>query len=162
MKLELKHFTTYVPYGLMVQYEGIINGSEISKKEKELQQERDISFPFAINDENIIKPVLGTKTGKLKAISIYNDYWVVRCGKYPNHLKSFCGGHGLKLLLKPISEITYDNYLEMRQEIGEEKWDNSYTKYFNDLIDNFEDAAKLMPCAPQAVFEYLASKHYDV
>ena len=36
MKLELKHFTTYVPYGLMVQYEGIINGSEISKKEKEL------------------------------------------------------------------------------------------------------------------------------
>jgi hypothetical protein len=68
----------------------------------------------------------------------------------------------IKPILKPLKEINYDNYIEFREFIGEEKWDNSYTQYFNDLIDNFENVAKLIQCAPQAVFEYFVSKHYDV
>ncbi len=103
-QLELKHLAPYLPYGLKCEYEGIINGSEISKQRREFQKENE---PFT-NWEYYepIKEIKGFKIAPLKTIHIYKKYWVATCGIYNGGRKSFYNGKGIKPILRPLSDLT--------------------------------------------------------
>ena len=71
MELELKHLAPYLPYGLMVQYEGIINGSELSDFDKAFNEslEKESKLLLDSPDERI-----GFKIGKIRRIEFW-DRW---------------------------------------------------------------------------------------
>lgn len=103
MKLEIKHLASYLPYGLNCQYEGIINGKELSAQRKEYKLDNE---PF----ENWryfepIEEIKGLKIAPLKNIRTYKKYWVASCGIYNTGQKNFYNGIGLKPILRPLSDL---------------------------------------------------------
>jgi len=114
MSVELNIWSAYLPYNVNCQFEGIINGREISKQRKEFQIENE---PFT-NWEYYepIKEIVGTKIAPLKAIRVYKKYFVVNCGIYAKGLKNFYNGNGAKLVLHPLSDLTKEI------EFGKEKF----------------------------------------
>ena len=105
MSVELNIWSAYLPYNVKCQFEGIINGREISKQRKEFQIENE---PFT-NWEYYepIKEIVGTKIAPLKAIRVYKKYFVVNCGIYAKGLKNFYNGNGAKLILRPMEDLKY-------------------------------------------------------
>lgn len=71
MELELKHLAPYLPYGLKVQYEGIINGSELSDFDKAFNEslEKESKLLLGRPDERI-----DFKIGKIRRIEFW-DRW---------------------------------------------------------------------------------------
>jgi hypothetical protein len=67
----------------------------------------------------------------------------------------------IKPLLIPITNLSYEIRYKA-YEYASKKGISAhyYDDYYNDFLYKYSD--KLMPCAPQAVFEYFVSKHYDV
>jgi hypothetical protein len=112
-QLQLKEIVGYLPYGLKCQYEGIINGKEISKHRKEFEQDGD---PFC-NWEHFepIEEIKGLKVAPLKTIRKYKNYWVATCGIYNNGQKGFYNGFGIKPILFPISLFKDINSNEMNE-----------------------------------------------
>jgi hypothetical protein len=100
----LEHLAPYLPYGLKCQYEGILNGSEISKHRREFEKEGE---PF-IDWQHFepIEEIKGLKVAPLKTIRVYKKYWVATCGIYNGGQKGFYNGFGLKPILRPLSDYT--------------------------------------------------------
>lgn len=111
MKLELNHLAPYLPYGLKVQYEGIINGAELKQWEKEFSDRYEINgtYPTRPYPEAII----GNKVGFIKRIEF-------RKNGSPSFLignkvgKRYYDLEGIKPLLLPLSAL----YEEIDGEIG--------------------------------------------
>lgn len=101
-KLELKHLCGYLPHGLKCQYEGIINGKELSEEDKRLSK-IDV---FSNEYEYAISPINGLKIAELKEIKIYRHYWTAHIGIYRRGLKTFVNGYNFKPLLLPLSALT--------------------------------------------------------
>jgi len=107
MKLELKHLAPYLPYGLKCQYEGIVNGGEISKKRKEYKKENEPFVNWSYFRD--IDEIKGLKIAPLKSIRVYKKYWVATCGIYNKGQKGFYSGIGIKPILRPLSDIQDDD-----------------------------------------------------
>lgn len=71
MKLELKYLAPYLPYGLKVQYEGIINSSELSAFDKAFNESLKKESRLLLDrpDERI-----DFKIGKMRRIEFW-DRW---------------------------------------------------------------------------------------
>ncbi len=104
MKLEIKHLAPYLPYGLKCEYEGIINGKEISAQHKAFNIEND-PFPNWEYYEPI-EEVIGLKIAPLKSIRTYKKYFLATCGIHNRGLKNFYNGIGIKPILRPLSDLT--------------------------------------------------------
>lgn len=139
-KLELEHIVPYLPYKLMCEYEGIINGKELSKQNK--QYEAD-GLPFYFS----IEPVKGPKIAPIKELRIFKNYWKVYIGNYRIGLKSFVNGHEFKPLLIPLSEF---NDSEADTEIF--NTGKAYTSVKLNQPSQF----------PYWQFEILVKHHFDV
>lgn len=103
MKLELEHLAPYLPYGLKCQYEGIVNGGEISKKRKEYKKENEPFVNWSYFRD--IDEIKGLKIAPLKSIRVYKKYWVATCGIYNKGQKGFYSGIGIKPILRPLSDL---------------------------------------------------------
>lgn len=129
--LKIKHLAPYLPYGLKCQYEGIVNGGEISKKRKEYKKENEPFVNWSYFRD--IDEIKGLKIAPLKSIRVYKKYWVATCGIYNKGQKGFYSGIGIKPILRPLSDLT--------KEIGFNGEDvklydlmTDYTKvYWNDI-----------------------------
>lgn len=109
MKLEIKHLAPYLPYGLKVQYEGIINTKELSEyrsRERDFNNKKysngDIWEPF---QEPYPEEILGLKIGLIKEIGIYQMNTVYLVGIKTKGLKKFYNG-GFFPILRPLSDYT--------------------------------------------------------
>lgn len=102
--LTIKELAAYLPYELKCQYEGIVNGSEISKQRREFQKE---NTPFTNWDFfEPINEIKGLKIAPLKSIISHKKSWVATCGVYNTGQKKFYKGIGLKPILHPLSSLT--------------------------------------------------------
>ena len=71
--LELKHIAPYLPYGLKVQYEGILNGKELKEYDK---SEPLLSDPYSeeyIEFWRNRREDIGLKISKIKEVKFYNN-----------------------------------------------------------------------------------------
>lgn len=106
-KLELKHLVGYLPYGLKVQYEGILNGKGLKEYDKTEPKDSD---PYS--DEYILwwknrKEEIGQKIAKIKEIRFYNGYSRIYVGIHHGFLKPMFISD-IKPILRPLSSITID------------------------------------------------------
>jgi hypothetical protein len=118
MKLELKHLAPYLPYGVKVQYLGIINGKEISRAEKGIKEKYGEDLFVGAEHEEALKkvplPEYGLKVGLIKKVEIYLDYWCLRVGN--GHKKIYpmdFVNTDAKLILRPLSDLTDDQINEL-------------------------------------------------
>ena len=129
MELNITHLQHYLAYGLKVQYEGIINGTELKQWEKEFSDRYEINgiYPTIPCPEAII----GDKIGFVKRIEF-------RKNGSPSFLignkvgKRYYDLEGVKPLLLPLSVL----YEEIDGEIGIielAKIATSDLQYCNDL-----------------------------
>lgn len=103
MELELKHLAPHLPYGLKVQYEGIINGSELSDFDKAFNEslEKESKLLLDRPDERI-----GFKIGKIRRIEFWDRWANIWVGN--KRLKRVLLSE-IKPLLLPMSSL----YTEM-------------------------------------------------
>lgn len=108
MKLELKHITPYLPYGLKVQYTGVINGkekSEYNKTEPITYIDDILSLEWA---NNFPKDVHGLKIAPIKKVSFWKERTILEVGIKSHGLKklqiSKWYNDDFKLVLRPISD----------------------------------------------------------
>jgi hypothetical protein len=141
-QLELKEIVGYLPYGLKCQYEGIINGREISKHRKEFEQDGNTFCNWEYFEP--IEEIKGLKVAPLKTIRKYKNYWVATCGIYNNGQKGFYNGFGMEPILFPISSLT-----EFLREI--------YQEYNYSLL-----AIKEMPYATIVAYQLMGETFKDI
>ena len=103
MKLELKHIVGYLPYGLKVQYSGIINVDEFrdyNKRYKEASK-GDMFFEFS---EQRPEEVIGLKIGKIRILEICEKFNKYRIGG--KGMQTHYGTKKFKPILRPLSDLT--------------------------------------------------------
>lgn len=140
MKLELKHLAPYLPYGLKCQYEGIINGAELSAQDKAYKENGE---PFDWS----VTPVNGLKLGTIKSVHLTKDgRWRVYIGQKAG--KAFYNGFDFKPLLRPLSsmnEAECDAY-------------NEISGMCHSITNDFYDQCYRQAC----LTNLLASRHIDM
>lgn len=99
--LQLEQLAPYLPYGLKVQYEGIINGNELSKhyaKNKQKNGSFDMSYKS-------LEQIKGLKNGYIKKVEFWKNGSVYFLGIKSMGLKPF---HKIefKPILRPLSDLT--------------------------------------------------------
>lgn len=101
-----RKLSDYLPFylGCEVEYEGVLNGKELKA---ELQANKHDVFYIPK-----IQEIKGMKRGFLREIRVSQDgsYTVCKVGR--RGLKSFWGVPDFKLVLRPLSDITYDEFIE--------------------------------------------------
>lgn len=103
-QLTIRELAPYLPYGLRVQYEGIINGKEISNYNKEWNKAHLNPTDKDYQTYKLPAEVRGTKTGYLKVIEVYKKFVKYRIGD--NGLQTHYGTERFKPLLRPLSQLT--------------------------------------------------------
>lgn len=101
-ELELKHIAPYLPYGLKVQYEGILNGKELKEYDK---SEPVLSDPYSeeyIEFWRNRREDIGLKISKIKEVKFYNNYIKFYVGRHHGYLKPLYLGD-FKPILRPLS-----------------------------------------------------------
>jgi hypothetical protein len=104
MQLTIEHLNPYLPYGLKVQYEGIINGAELAEHKKQKPLSMDT---HAINKwfDEMPAEKIGLKIAKVKAVKFFNQYHKIHVGKNYIHSKT-CYLHNIRPILRPLSDLT--------------------------------------------------------
>jgi len=110
-KLLLEHIAPYLPYGLKCQYEGITNGKDL--KEWNTKFKNSLSSAGYLDSHPQPQIVKGLKIGKIKRLSFFNDYWVAHIGIMQQGLKSFYNGNEFYPILRPLSDLTSDQLIEL-------------------------------------------------
>jgi hypothetical protein len=114
MKLELKHIAPYLPYGLKVQYTGVINGKELSKHLSEFNKKcREIDDDNGSwNDYPEYNPpekIIGIKSAPIKKVSIWKNHLIIEVGIKSGGLKKFRISNyseaDFKPILRPLSDF---------------------------------------------------------
>jgi len=170
-KLELKDLACYLPYGIMCQYEGIINGKELAAEQKQFATDGH-PFDFAA------KPKKGLKIAPIKEIRLYKNYWKAYIGNYPRHAKSFVNGIGFKPLVIPLSQLTKEEWVEVFKagcaefndkfsvDIDNENWVTLDLCYDISTFDfrwkEFKISHHMPPFNQLAAFQKLYSLHADL
>lgn len=159
-KLELKHISPYLPYGLKVQYEGIINGSELSDFDKAFNEslEKESKLLLDRPDEKI-----DFKIGKIRRIEFWDRWANIWVGnKRPKRVLL----NEIKPILRPLSDLC-------KEIDGEIPADILFPKEYYSLVDFYEEYNRenqiqsfikdgLNWCETYSFWEYLLSKHFDV
>ena len=163
--LTLEQLAPYLPYGLKCQYEGILNGREISKQRKEYHKENE---PFA-NWEHYtpIEQIKGLKIAPLKTIRVYKKYWVATCSVYNHGQKVFYNGFGIKPILRNLSDLTKE--IEHNGErfvvidILEQDENNDYLADCNIWTQKLFEEQKILSLEfiPYGVMQILFKYHFD-
>jgi hypothetical protein len=105
-KLTIKELAAYLPYGVKLEYEGILNGKEISDYKK-------LTPKFNINNSddyfyymrNLPLEIVGKKISEIKAIKFFKKYTTIHLGTYHGHLKT-CSFHNIKPILYSLDYLT--------------------------------------------------------
>lgn len=107
-KVELKHIQPYLPYKVKVQYEGILNGKEISDyKKKWLKEQSGLDLmDFSDSTYNEPKEFSGLKIGYIKQVGYYKNFTKYMIGIKNNGLQVHYGTDRFKMILRPISDLT--------------------------------------------------------
>jgi len=138
MQLELKHILPYLPHGLKVQYEGIINTKEISEyrqREKEWFGKRmDKGDIWACFPESYPEHIIGLKIGYIKEVGFYLNHNIYMVGTKTKGLKKF-----YKPTFKPILQPK-NHICNLKDEIiirwGGGLSDKAKEKWVNEVIDD--------------------------
>lgn len=134
MNIPLHQIAPYLPFNLKIQYRGIVNGKVLSVEHKQFQMD---GHPFDFTEAQY-----GLKTGTLKEIKIYKNYWKCYIVNSGRALKSFINGFDFKPLLIPLTPIQSFVVLTTEECLLVSKG----------LAHNI----------PQWKFEILVENHYDV
>lgn len=104
-KLTLEQLAPYFPYGIEVEYEGILNGDEIKAYYKAFEKEHGDDF-FATNQDYYKPPekIIGKKIGYIKEVGFFLEYTRYRIGK--KGLQTHNNTDKFKPVLYPISCLT--------------------------------------------------------
>ena len=169
MKLEAKHIIPYLIYGLEIQYNGVINGKELTEYDKTQPK----GFPIETHklDEfyrNRPEEIIGVKTAKIKQVRFYNNYIKFYAGTYHRHLKNVYLGE-IKPLLIPISKLSevlkliYSDFKFQNIEILEMKYSTvvNYTLMGENFKDIVFSQGSFNNC-PAYVYNKLIEKKVDV
>ncbi len=106
-KLTLRHLACYLPYGLKVQYEGVLNGKEIGAYTKKWNVENDNDTDFYLKSEyNPPAPITGLKIGYIKKVGVFKSGTEYRIGTRIGGLQTHYGTSRFKPLLRPLSDLT--------------------------------------------------------
>lgn len=157
----------YLPYGVKVQYEGILNGKERSEAYSEWKIRNQ--FKDFFDGEQLILPdeEIGLKVAPLKTITQYKKYWLAQAGI--RQFKSFYNGNGFKPLLFPIQSLTkeirladYNNGLPFVPiveilKIANKEW---YEKKIGTRYAEIE--YKETPSSAIAWFSYMSTKSINL
>lgn len=145
MKLELKHLTPYLPYGINVKYKGIVNGKELGKWDRE---NKDLEF---FDEPETPKPdeVIDWKMGLIKKTETYLEKWILRIGNGHKYIHPNSFGKEAFLLLHSLSKLT-------DEQIGElENHHNFSMMHYSEI--------KTDPTRyPFTIVEKLFEWHFDV
>lgn len=108
MKLELKHISPYLPYGLRVQYNGIVNGKEISEYTKEYDKNHSDDMLGVVyeSDFDPPKPIRDNKIGYIRVIELWNNFNNFRIGNKKHGLQTHYDTSNFKPILRPLSDLT--------------------------------------------------------
>lgn len=103
-----KHIVlSYIPYGVQVQYEGILNGKEKSAYEREYDAKFKVSTYTDPPNYNPPADVVGLKLGLIKKVSFWKNYTNLEVGTKTHGLKRFALNLNtepkFKLVLRPLS-----------------------------------------------------------
>jgi len=146
MKLQFKNLSGYLPYGLKVQYEGIINGKELGAHKKEFEQEND-PLPNWLCYEPL-EPIYGIKIGFIKKVSVYLNYVKYEIGNKTFGLKPHYSTEKFKPILHPLSD--YEKFDEIVLEMS---------NYDMSIIDENPDMVKRLP---YDIIELMFKNHIDI
>lgn len=146
-KVELKHMQPYLPYKVKVQYEGILNGAEISEYKKKWKKDHEGDFSISYDGYKEPDEVIGKKIGYIKEVYYYNIYTKYRIGVKSGGLQTHYGADRFKMILKPMSDLTKEELMEF-----------GFKNHIDYLTHEKQDPMK----APHEMIEYLFKNHYDV
>lgn len=137
MNIPLHHIAPYLPFNLKTQYRGIINGKVLSAEHKQFQMD---GHPFDFTEAEY-----DLKTGTLKEIKIYKNYWKCYIGNSGRALKSFVNGYDFKPLLLPLSEFSDTRFIGTTDMlVNAVKFKELPYKYYEMLIANHFDVFGLI------------------
>lgn len=129
MELQIQHIIGYLPWGLKVQYNGILNGEELKEHRKKLVSEAWLSSNRNVNPPQELH---GLKIGFVKGVSFWNCGLTYHVGIKSKGLKKIYSLMDLKPLLKPMTKEVLEEVFEGVTNIG---WDMElYPKW---IIDKF-------------------------
>lgn len=105
MELTIKELAPYLPYGLKVQYEGIINGKEIGDYKRQWNKDHKVDGLFVdYSDYKEPEHIKGLKIGFIKEVRISLKGITYRIGR--KGLQTHYSTNGFKPLLRPLSDLT--------------------------------------------------------
>jgi len=113
MKLELKHLAPYLPYGIQVQYEGILNGKELGEWHRKYEA-RDI---FDADKKLMPEYKTGAKLGLVKKIETYLKHWRLRVGNGHKSISPCDFGKDAFLCLRPLSSLDKVGWISVLQNM---------------------------------------------
>ena len=150
MELQLKHLVGYLPYGLKVCYEGILNGKELSEYEK-LEPKEYTTIPskkWMEWNRNRPKEILGKKTSEIKMIKFCKGWQTIHVGRKHGYLKTL-GWDDIKPILRPLSDLTesYFNAWFVSEKRFYKQLENGDLPYIiiNELYEEHFDVHNLIP-----------------
>lgn len=167
-RLTIKDIAPYLPYGLQVEYEGILNGKEIKSYDKEFEEEHGDDF-FAKNQEYYRPPekVIGKKIGYIKEVGFFLEYTRYRIGK--KGLQTHYNTEKFKPILYPISCLTKtiqhgnESFVPMERLRKLSCWHKEDMKWFEIAMSAFSNSTEELEFRdlPYGVCEKLAEWHIN-
>jgi len=155
LKLELEHILPYLNHKVQVQYQGILNGKEISDYKKQWAKEHP--NPQTFEEHATFQPpelLIGNKVGFIKEIGIYNKYCKFCIGIKQGGLKTFYGTSGFKMALQPLSDYT-DMFGLPMVELGCDLGDQA-------IIEEFANKKISLASLPYSAYEVLVRNKVDI
>jgi len=164
-KLTIQELGAYLPWGVECQYEGITNGKDISKHQKDFEKENTPYPNWQFYEP--IEEQKGLKIAPLKTIRVYKKHFVATCGIYTRGQKAFYNGIGLKLVLLPLSHLTKEiehkgekfvpsHFLRLNYSLGMYQFNED--KIYSSNYGKFINATDL----PFTVVQKLLEFHIDI
>jgi len=161
MKLELKHLAPYLPYELKVQYEGILNGKQLSEYKK-LEPKNEMICKSEIEEYNnwvfaYPKTIEGEKISEIKGIKFFKNYASIHVGKRFSYSKTvFC--NNIKPILRPLSDLR-NKELDYWIELAEVTETMTPDYLIKSLIEKYSYSMDFEKY--QKVLEYFNENHFD-
>ncbi len=155
MKLEIKHLAPYLPYGLKVQYEGIVNTKELSmyNRERKIAEYNNLLNEF---DKERPTKIKGLKIGYIKITEIYLNHVKFRIGN--KGLQTHYNTSGFKPILRPLSDLTTEIEHNGEKFVPFDKLD----QHHNFSVMHFSDIITDPTRYPYTIVEKLFEWHFDV
>jgi hypothetical protein len=152
MKLELKHITPYLPYGLKYQYQGVTNLEEIKKYNKTKPKDDfwNLRFDWETNKP---KAIIGNRIGVIKEIKFYKEYTTIHFGIYHGYLKTLFFEE-IKPILRPLSDLVKNIEIDGEKFVPIDKLEEMFGQTIFPQLP--------MNCQSYILMQKLFEWHFDV